>query len=219
MLQFKDVRFAFAEASAGGVRTGGFRFDLSLDLPARLAIMGPSGAGKSTLLNLLAGFERPSSGDIMLNGQSLLASEPAQRPVAMLFQSGNLFSHLTALENVALAFRPGWRLTAEQRERAAHWLEVVELADFADRLPDELSGGQQQRVALARALAQDRPLLALDEPFSALDDRLVEELTDLLVRLSDEQQRSMLMVTHSSDQAARFATQTLRIEGGEARFV
>jgi len=147
-----------------------FHFDFEIQRGSVVAILGPSGAGKSTLLNLLAGFIAPMQGDININQASILQQTPHQRPLSILFQSNNLFSHLSAHDNIALGLHPGLRLDVQQKQRLQTVSEQVEVDTLLSRLPDQLSGGQQQRVALARCFVQSKPILLLDEPFSALDD-------------------------------------------------
>jgi len=128
------------------------RFSVSIAKGERIAILGPSGAGKSTLLNLVAGFLTPAQGAITLNGQDHSFTPPAVRPVSMLFQENNLFSHLTVKQNIALGMHPGMKLNAEQQTRLVMIAGKMAIADLLDRLPAQLSGGQRQRVALARCL-------------------------------------------------------------------
>src|SRR5690606_10892987 len=138
-----------------------------------------SGAGKSTLLSLIAGFDRPLSGSIHIGGEEVTRRKPADRPVTSLFQEHNLFAHLTAAENVGLGLDPGLRLSAGQQRAVAEALARVGLEGLDKRLPSQLSGGQRQRVTLARSLVRERPLLLLDEPFSALHPGLRLEVLDL----------------------------------------
>ena len=144
-------------------------FDLQVVEGERIAIVGPSGAGKSTLLNLIAGFVLPTQGNIWLNGENHTRSAPYERPVSMLFQENNLFPHLTVQQNLALGLKTSLKLTALEQEQIEQVADAVGLTSFLSRLPNSLSGGQKQRVALARCLLRDKPILLLDEPFSALD--------------------------------------------------
>jgi len=158
------------------------RFNLRLTAGEKVAVLGPSGAGKSTLLNLIAGFLTLNSGRIVLNGEDHSTTSPDRRPVSMLFQENNLFAHLTVAENIGLGLHPGLRLTAEQRDRVRSVAVQVGLDELLQRLPGQLSGGQRQRAALARCLVRDRPILLLDEPFSALDPAL---RSDMLQRVEE----------------------------------
>jgi len=172
--------------------------------------MGPSGAGKSTLLNLIAGFVRPTAGQVLWQGQDITALPPAQRPIAMLFQDNNLFPHLTIHENLKLAVPKG-----QDAGRISDVLARVGLAGFETRKPAELSGGQQSRAALARALLQTRPLLLLDEPFAALGPALRHQMLDLVAQITHENDIQTLMVTHNPEDAARIAAQTIIVSDGQ----
>ncbi|MGF1911177.1 thiamine ABC transporter ATP-binding protein [Vibrio kasasachensis] len=183
-----------------------FDFDLKVKAGAILALMGPSGAGKSTLLALMAGFIEPLSGEITAVGQSLVGKAPHQRPVAMLFQEHNLFAHLTVRENIGLGLHPGLRLTPEQQEKVESAAQQVSVTEYLDRLPEQLSGGQRQRVALARCFVQPHQIWLLDEPFSALDPLLREEMLALVKQLAAERKITVVMVTHHISDARSIAT-------------
>jgi len=194
------------------------RFDLHIAAGERVAILGPSGAGKSTLLSLIAGFLAPGMGKIEINGQDHSHTPPAKRPVSMLFQENNLFSHLTVRQNIGLGLHPGLKLDAQQKQRLQEIAAQVGLADYLDRLPSQLSGGQRQRVALARCLLRSQPVLLLDEPFSALDPALRYEMLSLLDKVCHQQQLTLLMVSHNLDDAARIAERTLLIVDGRVYY-
>ena len=189
-------------------------FDLALARGECLALLGPSGAGKSTLLSLIAGFERPLAGRVLIDGQDVTGWKPADRPVTSLFQEHNLFAHLSAAENVGLGLDPSLRLDAAQRLRVAGALARVGLEGLEKRRPAQLSGGQRQRVALARSLVRDRPLLLLDEPFSALDPGLRLEMLDLLRQLQEERGLTVVMVSHNPQDALRIAGETAFLHDG-----
>ena len=159
-VRLENVAFSYGETAMS--------FDLDVEASEIVAIMGPSGSGKSTLLNLVAGFEAPSSGRILIGGEDAAGLPPAQRPVSMVFQENNLFSHLDVARNVGLGRSPSLRLTGADRADIAAALARTGLAGKEKRLPAELSGGERQRVALARALLRDRPVLLLDEAFASL---------------------------------------------------
>ena len=193
------------------IRQGSFQLTASLrGLDAKIyAIMGPSGAGKSTFLAALAGFLPASTGTVLWNGQNITGLRPAERPMAMLFQDNNLFPHLSAERNVALALTQRRYLSSIQQEQVKAALSRVGLSGFEAHKPGELSGGQQSRVALARVLLQDKPILLLDEPFTALGPALKNEMLDLLQTLAQERQATVLMVTHDPNDALRIADETL----------
>lgn len=193
------------------------RADLGLRAAGRYAVIGPSGAGKSTLLDAIAGFRPLVSGAVSWNGQPFTDLTPAERPLAMLFQDNNLFPHLTVDRNLALALRPdGGRIGAEGREKLAQALADVGLAGMGGRKPAQLSGGQQSRAALARVVLQERPIMLLDEPFSALGPALKVEMLDLLAKVADRLQALVLIVTHDPNDARRFAPETVLVSDGVA---
>jgi thiamine transport system ATP-binding protein len=178
------------------------------------AVSGASGSGKSTLLDLIAGFLVPASGRMTLDGRDLLPLPPEQRPVSILFQSESLFEHLSAAHNIALGLEPGQTRAAVDRRIAAA-LEEVGLAGIERQRADTLSGGQKQRVALARTLLRARPVLLLDEPFSALDDETREATRDLVGDLTVTQNWITVLVSHHADDVAALASRVYRIEDGK----
>ncbi|ATA19406.1 thiamine transport system ATP-binding protein [Gibbsiella quercinecans] len=190
------------------------RFDLHIQPGERVAVLGPSGAGKSTLLSLIAGFLPAASGRLLLAGEDHTATPPAKRPVSMLFQENNLFAHLTVAQNIGLGLNPGLRLNSEQKRQLAQIAAQVGLEEHLQRLPSQLSGGQRQRAALARCLVRQRPILLLDEPFSALDPALRSEMLQLLQNVCHQRQLTLLMVSHNLDDAARIAKRTLLVVDG-----
>lgn len=190
------------------------RFTLSVRAGEQIAILGPSGAGKSTLLSLIAGFLTPTSGQILIKGVDHSATPPAQRPVSMLFQENNLFTHLTVRQNIGLGMNPALKLSAAQRHKLDAIAETMGLESLLERLPAQLSGGQRQRVALARCLVREQPVLLLDEPFSALDPALRQEMLALVQDVCRRQQLTLLMVSHSVEDAARIAARSLVIADG-----
>ncbi|MDX5628957.1 MULTISPECIES: thiamine ABC transporter ATP-binding protein ThiQ [unclassified Brenneria] len=190
------------------------RFDLNVQAGERIAILGPSGAGKSTLLNLIAGFLIADSGELRLNGQDHRHTPPSKRPVSILFQENNLFPHLTLEKNIALGLHPGLRLNAGQRETLQEIAQQVGLTELLNRLPSQVSGGQRQRAALARCLVRRQPILLLDEPFSALDPALRQEMLQLLEKICDERQLTLLMVSHNLDDANYIASRAITVNNG-----
>lgn len=190
------------------------RFSLRIEAGERVAVLGPSGAGKSTLLSLIAGFLEPASGEICLRGEDHTRTAPAQRPVSMLFQENNLFTHLSVRENIGLGLNPGLKLNQKQQQRLKIIAEQMAMGDLLDRLPSQLSGGQRQRASLARCLVREQPILLLDEPFSALDPALRLEMLGLLDDLCRQQNLTLLMVSHSIEDAARIARRSLVVVDG-----
>ena len=189
-------------------------FDLQVAAGERIAIVGPSGAGKSTLLNLIAGFVLPTQGNIWLNGENHTRSAPYERPVSMLFQENNLFPHLTVQQNLALGLKTSLKLTALEQDQIERVADAVGLTSFLSRLPNSLSGGQKQRVALARCLLRDKPILLLDEPFSALDPELRMEMLNLIDELCHSKNLTLLLVTHQPSELTGKVDRMLRIENG-----
>ena len=189
-------------------------FDLQVAAGERIAIVGPSGAGKSTLLNLIAGFVLPTQGNIWLNGENHTHSAPYERPVSMLFQENNLFPHLTVQQNLALGLKTSLKLTALEQDQIERVADAVGLTSFLSRLPNSLSGGQKQRVALARCLLRDKPILLLDEPFSALDPELRLEMLNLIDELCHSKKLTLLLVTHQPSELTGKVDRMLRIENG-----
>ena len=199
-------------------RNGSFslRADFSLTPGQVVAVIGPSGSGKSTLLGGIAGFVPQTAGQLVWSGTDITSLAPAERPVSMLFQDNNLFPHLTVLQNVALACAPRLSPAPDVVLRVQEMLDRVGLNGLADRKPGALSGGQQSRAALARALLQDRPLMLMDEPFGALGPALKDQMLDLSVELAQAAGRTVVMVTHDPDDAARIADLVVGVAEGRA---
>ncbi|QFZ77509.1 ATP-binding cassette domain-containing protein [Streptomyces fagopyri] len=189
-----------------------------LDLTARpgelLALLGPSGCGKTTALRMLAGFEHPDSGEVLVDGEDVTRVPAHRRDAGMVFQSYSLFPHLSALDNVAFGLRMRKVRTAERRTRAAELLDLVGLADKGERFPHQLSGGQQQRIALARALALRPRVLLLDEPLSALDAKVRLSLREEIRRLQQELGITTLFVTHDQEEALSMADRVAVMRSG-----
>jgi putrescine transport system ATP-binding protein len=170
------------------------------------ALLGSSGCGKTTLLRMLGGFETPTSGQVLLNGQDLAGLPPYERPLNMMFQSYALFPHLSVRDNIAFGLRRDKLPMPQVRERVDAMLELVQLQALARRRPHQLSGGQQQRVALARSLAKKPQLLLLDEPLGALDRKLREQTQIELVNIIEEVGVTCVMVTHDQEEAMTMAS-------------
>ncbi len=178
-------------------------------------LLGPSGCGKTTLLRMIAGFEHPDEGDILLDGRSVLGLNPNRRPVNTVFQSYALFPHLTVAENIAFGPEMLGLKRPEIRERVARMVALLRLEGMADRRPRELSGGQQQRVALGRALAASPEVLLLDEPLSALDLKLRKEMQIELKRLQQETGITFVFVTHDQEEALTMSDRIAVMARGE----
>jgi sulfate transport system ATP-binding protein len=183
--------------------------DLKVDSGELVALLGPSGSGKTTLLRIIAGLERPDSGEILLNGEEATGHDPARRRVGFVFQHYALFRHMTVFENVAFGLQVqarSKRLTKEDiRAKVSKLLELVQLERLGKQFPSQLSGGQRQRIALARALAVEPKVLLLDEPFGALDAKVRKELRRWLRRLHDEIHVVSIFVTHDQEEALEVA--------------
>ncbi|OWO93860.1 polyamine ABC transporter ATP-binding protein [Rhizobium esperanzae] len=181
--------------------------DLSLNIYHRefFALLGASGCGKSTLLRMLAGFEQPTSGEIVLDGTDLAGTPPYKRPVNMMFQSYALFPHMTVEKNIAFGLKQDGMPKDEMTERVTQMLKLVKLEQFASRKPNQLSGGQRQRVALARSLAKRPKVLLLDEPLGALDKKLREETQFELMDLQQNLGLTFVVVTHDQEEAMTMA--------------
>jgi thiamine transport system ATP-binding protein len=205
-IRLDHVAFSYGEAA--------MNFDTEIKASAITAIMGASGSGKSTLLNLIAGFETPQAGRILIGGMDVTGLAPAARPVSMVFQENNLFAHLSVEQNVGLGRSPALRLTAKDREAVAGALERTGLSGKEKRLPRELSGGERQRVALSRVLVRDRPVLLLDEPFASLGPALREDMLDLVTSLHAEREMTVVLVTHQPGDARRIAQHMIFLESG-----
>lgn len=180
-----------------------------------VAILGPSGCGKTTLLRMIAGFEAPDAGSILLDGEPLQGMPPEARRVGLLFQNYALFPHMTVEQNIAYGLQfPRPKRAQEVRARVEALLDLVELPGYQDRRPDQLSAGQQQRVAIARALAPEPRLLLLDEPLSALDVALREHLRLNIRRIQRELGLTTLYVTHDQEEALSIADRIVVMHGG-----
>jgi putative spermidine/putrescine transport system ATP-binding protein len=185
-----------------GTRTVLDGIDMELAQGELLCLLGPSGCGKTTLLRILAGFEIPDSGQVVINGQDVSNLPPNKRRMGMVFQAYSLFPNLTALQNVRFGPRVrGLGSTAEQTKEALRLLAMVGLAAHVDKFPHQMSGGQQQRVALARALAVQPDILLLDEPLSALDAKVRVQLRSEIRRIQREIGITTVFVTHDQEEA------------------
>ena len=201
-------------------RRQGRLFEFSLQLqPGEIGLLlGRSGSGKSTLLEMLAGFLPISGGTLLADGQNIAALPPAQRPFTMLFQQHNLFEHLTVRQNIGLGLQPNLKLSKPEQQALLQAAERVQIGELLDRLPTSLSGGQQQRVALARCLVRRKPYLLLDEPFSALDPALRQEMMQEVRQLATEHNIGVLLVSHQPQEAKDQADWLGFVEDGRLTF-
>lgn len=204
MLQIKNVQFAWP----GGDR---LTYDLTIEAGAIIALHGASGVGKSTLLELIAGFETPDRGEILWQDRRLNDLSPWDRPVTTVFQSDNLFAHLTCIENILIAIGAD-KNTAPDTLSAIHAsFDQLGLTGLQDRLPGHISGGQQQRVALVRAMMRQKPILLLDESFSALDWDLRTECFDALQTVVQTHNMAAILVSHDLRDADYLGCATHRL--------
>lgn len=181
------------------------------------SILGGSGCGKTTLLRILAGFERPTSGRILIDGVDMTEVPPYERPVNMMFQSYAIFPHLSVENNVAYGLKKEGMPKSEIRTRVADMLELVQMTEFARRKPSQLSGGQRQRIALARALVKRPKVLLLDEPLAALDKKLREHTQFELMDIQDQTGVTFIIVTHDQEEAMTLSTRIVVMHDG--RFI
>ncbi|MFC3681811.1 ABC transporter ATP-binding protein [Bacterioplanoides pacificum] len=178
------------------------------------SLLGASGCGKSTLLRMLAGFETPSSGRILIDGQDVTAVPPYLRPVNMMFQNYALFPHMSVAQNIAYGLKQEKMPRAAIRERVQEMLALVQIEALASRKPDQLSGGQRQRVALARALAKHPKILLLDEPLGALDKKLREQTQFELVNIQERLGITFIVVTHDQEEAMTMSSRIALMRDG-----
>jgi spermidine/putrescine ABC transporter ATP-binding subunit len=190
--------------------------NVSLDIAQNefFALLGPSGCGKTTLLRMISGLDTPSEGQIFIGGEDMAYTPPNLRPTNMVFQSYAVFPHMTVAQNVAYGLKVTGVPAEETKRRVAEGLEMVKLSHLADRKPDQMSGGQRQRVALARALVKRPKVLLLDEPLSALDAKLRDDMRLELTRLQQTVGITFIIVTHDQDEALSMASRIAVMEKG-----
>jgi putrescine transport system ATP-binding protein len=197
-----------------GAFTAVDNIDLKIYQGELFCLLGGSGCGKTTLLRMLAGFERPTSGRVLIDGQDMTTTPPYERPVNMMFQSYALFPHMSVEKNIAYGLKHERLSAAEVRDRVAAMLDLVQLSAFAARKPHQLSGGQRQRVALARALAKQPKLLLLDEPLGALDKKLREQTQFELMNIQEKVGVTFVVVTHDQEEAMTLSTRIAVMDRG-----
>ncbi len=209
LIQFKNVTKRFGDFTAID--------DLTLDIYAQefFALLGPSGCGKTTLMRMLAGFEKPTEGTILLDGVDIGPVPPNERPVNMMFQSYALFPHLTVWDNIAFGLKRSDMPRDQIADRVERMLKLVQLGKFAKRKPHQISGGQRQRVALARSLAKAPKLLLLDEPLGALDKKLRNETQFELMDIQETTGTTFVIVTHDQEEAMTVASRVAVMTEGK----
>ncbi|MGG5809880.1 ABC transporter ATP-binding protein [Falsiroseomonas sp. CW058] len=219
LLRFERVSKTYPVAARGALPAGAALAALDLDVARGelLTLLGPSGSGKTTTLMLLAGFEVPDSGRILLEGRDIARLPAHRRGIGVVFQSYALFPHMTVAENVAFPLEARGVPRAERAARVARALEMVRLPGMAGRRPAQLSGGQQQRVALARAMVFEPPVVLLDEPLGALDKALREEMQFEIRALHQRLGLTMLYVTHDQAEALTLSDRIAVLAGGRLR--
>ena len=194
-----------AVSKAFGQHVAVHETSLTIHQGETLVLLGPSGCGKTTLLRLISGLEVPDRGQVLFGGRDVTRVPVRRRGVGMVFQSYALFPHMTVADNVAYGLRSGGHREDEVKRRASRMLELVDMAEFADRFPSRLSGGQQQRVAIARALVVEPPVMLLDEPFGALDLKLRRRMQFELREILRSVGATTLHVTHDQEEALTLA--------------
>lgn len=207
LLQLQNILKGYGEPGSHSFRSVLQNLNLEIEKGSRLAIVGPSGSGKTTLLNLIGALDLPDSGDVVFNGENITAYSQKQlvgfrnRHLGFIFQLHHLMPQLTALENVLLPVLPQGKIGKEQQEWAEYLLQKVGIWEQRNQKPSEMSGGECQRTAVVRALINKPELILADEPTGALDEANAEGLTEMLIRLSEEEKVTLVAVTHSSAMA------------------
>lgn len=212
-IQIDNVTKSYGDVNAvKGVSLSIYRGEL-------FSLLGGSGCGKTTLLRMLAGFEKPTSGRILIDGVDVTNWPAYKRPVNLMFQSYALFPHMTVYQNIAFGLKQDFISKSAIDDRVKEVLNLVQLSGFEDRRPDQLSGGQRQRVALARSLAKRPKLLLLDEPLAALDKKLREQTQFELVNIQERVGITFILVTHDQEEAMTMSTRMAVMEDGKIRQV
>jgi putative spermidine/putrescine transport system ATP-binding protein len=212
-LSIQNVRKAF------GATTVVEDFDLDVGSGEFVSFLGPSGCGKTTVLRIVAGFEEPTAGGVLIGGRDITRLKPNQRNIGMVFQAYALFPNLTVAQNIGFGLKVAGVARADSDRRVAEMLSLIKLPQFGDRYPYQLSGGQQQRVALARALAPKPKVLLLDEPLSALDAKVRVSLRDEIRAIQKELGITTIFVTHDQEEAMSISDRIVVMYGGKAEQV
>lgn len=209
MLEINNIRFGYLNSID-------FCFSYSFDLKCPVVINGPSGSGKSTLLSIIAGLEIPVSGSIIFNNDDILALSPSAKPVSILFQSGNLFDHISCVRNVELGLNGGKGINPEFRAIIDHIFDSLGIYDLKKKLPTEISGGQRKRVALARIIARARcikkNLILLDEPFNGLDKVTKMACINVLLDIKEKEMCKIIIVSHDINDPLEIGANTVALD-------
>jgi spermidine/putrescine transport system ATP-binding protein len=213
LLELRNITRRFGDFTAVNA------VNLTIEAGEFFTLLGPSGCGKTTLLRMIAGFDVPDSGQILLDGQDIASVPPEKRPIHTVFQSYALFPHMTVAQNIAFPLKMSGKTPKEIEKRVDKALGEVRLSNFAHRFPHELSGGQKQRVAFARSLINHPRLLLLDEPLGALDAKLREDMQRELINLQKEVGVTFIFVTHSQDEALALSQRIAVMNQGQVEQV
>lgn len=209
VLQIEDVRKEYGDVVA--VKNASF----AVEDGEFVSVLGPSGSGKSTMLRMISGFETPTDGEVLINGENVVGVPPFERDTNMVFQNLALFPHLTVAENIGFGLKRRGVPKDQRRGRIESILEVVELAGYGDREIDQLSGGEQQRIALARAIVNEPSIILLDEPLASLDRKLRQHMKFELQRIQKETGITFLYVTHDQEVAMSVSDRMIVLNEGE----
>ncbi len=208
MLNIKDVSLK--------LKSFNLNIDLKIYPKTITAVIGPSGSGKSTLFDIISGFKKVNNGSIIWENIDISKLEPSQRPITILFQDNNLFPHLTAYQNVALGLTTKLKNHDRFNLKINEALSKVDMLEYFNKYPSELSGGQKGRIALARALVRKKPLLLLDEPFSALGPGLRREMLNLVKEISNKNNLTVMIVTHDPSELLNVCNGAIIVAGNTA---
>ncbi|ARC54291.1 thiamine ABC transporter ATP-binding protein [Candidatus Riesia pediculicola] len=189
-------------------------FNFQVEKGEKVSILGPNGSGKSTLLNLIAGFFRPNKGKILINNFDYTYSSPSFRPISIVFQNNNLFSHLTVLQNISLGVSCNLRLSVKNKRIVDEIIDIIDLNEQKNKFPNQISGGQKQLVALARCLIRKKPIMLLDEPFSSIDCNSKRKILKVLNRFCQKDGITLLVVLHDMKDASKMTNRSIILKNG-----